>query len=72
VKTLHSLHLRVAFGDVRPSCLSLNEGCCTKRPRPGHIPGAGVSYSSNHQRGASMCKTLKTDIKLFAAASGAN
>lgn len=68
MKTLKSLRLRIALLAFGLPAWLLTKGFRTKRPLSGHIPGAGVSYLSDSDRGDSMCKTLKTDIKLFAAA----
>jgi hypothetical protein len=68
VNALRCLDLRLAWRHLTvPNELATGRSC-TKRPRPDHNPGTGLSYPSGDQRGASMCKTLKTDITLFAAA----
>ncbi|WP_457151078.1 hypothetical protein [Mesorhizobium sp. P5_C1] len=71
MKALRSLRLRAALLAFEPPPDRRPKGCCTKRSPSGHIPGAGASYPPGGYRGGPMCKTLKTDIKLFAAAIAA-
>ncbi|WP_167334838.1 hypothetical protein [Mesorhizobium loti] len=62
------LHLRVAWR--RQAILDGHQQSAPAQKDLGRviIPAPAFPTPSGDQRGASMCKTLKTDIKLFAAA----